>query len=60
MRKGSAIIRPVTVTVHVGEPIESAGIDLDQRDQLIERVRQRILQMLEAATIGSSDNWQIK
>jgi 1-acyl-sn-glycerol-3-phosphate acyltransferase len=48
MRKGSKIIRPVTVTIHVGEPIESAGYELDERDQLIARVRQRILEMMES------------
>jgi 1-acyl-sn-glycerol-3-phosphate acyltransferase len=46
MRKGSAIIRPVTITIRVGEPIESAGIALNDRDQLIEQVRGRIVEML--------------
>jgi 1-acyl-sn-glycerol-3-phosphate acyltransferase len=42
MRKGSAIIRPVTVTVRVGEPVETAGLTLQDRDRLIETVRERI------------------
>ena len=46
MQKGSRVIRPVTVTLRVGEPIETAGVDLDQRDLLIERVRRRMVEML--------------
>jgi 1-acyl-sn-glycerol-3-phosphate acyltransferase len=47
MRKGSAIIRPVTVTVHVGAPIETAGLTIQERDQLIERVRDRMLALMD-------------
>ena len=50
MRKGSAIIRPVMVTVRVGEPIETAGMTLADRDRLIEIVRERI----EALVLESS------
>jgi 1-acyl-sn-glycerol-3-phosphate acyltransferase len=46
MRKGSWIIRPVTVSIRIGEPIESAGISLDQRNNLIEAVRTRIETLL--------------
>ena len=46
MQRGSRIIRPVTVTIRVGAPIETAGIGLEQRDLLIERVRQRITEMM--------------
>jgi 1-acyl-sn-glycerol-3-phosphate acyltransferase len=46
MRKGSAIVRPVTVTIRIGEPIETAGIDLDARDELIVKVRERIKDLL--------------
>src|SRR6266576_3638121 len=42
MRKGSSIIRPVTVSIRVGEPIETAGLALENRDALITRTRQRI------------------
>jgi 1-acyl-sn-glycerol-3-phosphate acyltransferase len=42
MRRGSWIIRPVTVTIRVGEPIETAGYGLGDRDALIARVRERI------------------
>jgi 1-acyl-sn-glycerol-3-phosphate acyltransferase len=42
MRKGSAIIRPVSLSIRVGEPIETAGLDLKDRDALIATARQRI------------------
>jgi 1-acyl-sn-glycerol-3-phosphate acyltransferase len=42
MRKGSSIIRPVTVSIRVGEPIETVGLALENRDALIKRTRQRI------------------
>lgn len=46
MRKGSPIIRPVTVRVRVGQPIETAGMTLDDRDELVARVREAIAGML--------------
>jgi 1-acyl-sn-glycerol-3-phosphate acyltransferase len=42
MHKGSPIVRPVTVSIRIGEPIETAGLELSQRDQLIARTRERI------------------
>ena len=42
MRKGSWIVRPVMVDVRIGEPVETAGYSLDDRDTLIEIVRGRI------------------
>src|SRR5438874_13473093 len=46
MRKGSWIIRPVTVSIRVGEPIETAGLNLTDRDALIIRTRERIAALL--------------
>ena len=46
MRRGSRIIRPVTVSIRVGEPIETAGFSVADRALLIQRVRERITQML--------------
>jgi 1-acyl-sn-glycerol-3-phosphate acyltransferase len=46
MKKGSKIIRPVTVTVRIGEPVETAGRSQRDRQDLIERVRARIARML--------------
>jgi 1-acyl-sn-glycerol-3-phosphate acyltransferase len=39
MRKGSAIVRPVTVTVRIGPPVPTQGMTIDDRDVLIERTR---------------------
>jgi hypothetical protein len=41
-RKGSKIIRPATVSIRIGEPIETAGLALTDRDALIAKTRQRI------------------
>jgi 1-acyl-sn-glycerol-3-phosphate acyltransferase len=46
MQRGSAIIRPVTISIRVGPPIETADVDLDDRDQLIGLVRERIAGLL--------------
>jgi 1-acyl-sn-glycerol-3-phosphate acyltransferase len=46
MRKGSRIVRPVTVSIRVGEPIETAGLTLDNRDALIATTRERITALL--------------
>ena len=46
MQKGSAFVRPVNVTVRIGEPIETSGMSTDQRDALIEIVRARIEDLL--------------
>lgn len=45
MTKGSAIIRPVTVSIRVGPPIETKGLSLDDRDALIVRVREAIAEL---------------
>jgi 1-acyl-sn-glycerol-3-phosphate acyltransferase len=46
MRKGSFTIRPVTVTVRFGEPVETAGYTIDDRDTVIQEVRGRIESLL--------------
>ena len=51
MRKGSWIIRPVTVSIRVGAPIETAGLGLDDRDDLILRVRRQIETLLAQGPI---------
>ena len=42
MRRGSWLIRPVTVEIRVGTPIETAGLRVDDRDRLIAAVRSEI------------------
>ena len=46
MRRGSWIIRPVTVSVRVGRPVETAGAGHGDRDQIIARVRHEIATLL--------------
>ena len=42
MQKGSWLVRPVMVDVRIGPPVETTGITVDERDDLIEIVRTRI------------------
>ena len=51
MKKGSAFVRPVRVTVRIGQPIPTAGLTLDDRDVLIERVRREIEMLLSQGTL---------
>jgi 1-acyl-sn-glycerol-3-phosphate acyltransferase len=46
MQKGSPWIRPVTVRVRLGRPIETAGLSIDDRDEVTARVRGEIARML--------------
>ena len=46
MRKGSAFVRPVHVSVRIGDPIPTAGLTLADRDRLIEQVRQAVEDLL--------------
>jgi 1-acyl-sn-glycerol-3-phosphate acyltransferase len=46
MQKGSWIIRPVTVSVRVGEPIETERLHLKQRDAIIQTTRRQIEALL--------------
>jgi hypothetical protein len=46
MQRGSKLIRPVTVSIRVGEPIETAGHTLEDRDELIALTRERIVALL--------------
>jgi len=42
MRKGSALVRPVQVSVCIGRPIATVGLSTADRDQLIARVREAV------------------
>jgi 1-acyl-sn-glycerol-3-phosphate acyltransferase len=52
MQRGSKVIKPVTISIRIGEPIETSGVDLDDRDQLIARVRARIQGLLAQGAIA--------
>src|SRR6185369_1065076 len=47
MRKGSLIIRPVRIVVRFGQPIETAGLGLQDRDALIVRARSAVASLLQ-------------
>jgi 1-acyl-sn-glycerol-3-phosphate acyltransferase len=46
MRKGSLVIQPVRVRVRFGEPVETTGMTMDDRDALMATVRARIAALL--------------
>lgn len=46
MRKGSPVIRPVTVRVNIGEPIAVEGLEFKDRNVLIDRTRRAIESLL--------------
>ncbi len=46
MHKGSMLVWPTTVTVTIGPPIETTGMSVDDRDELITTVRDTIQRML--------------
>ncbi len=48
MRKGSWLVRPVMVDVRIGAPVETTGMSVDDRDDLIEIVRARIDELRKA------------
>ena len=51
MRKGSPIIRPVTVCIRLGPPVEVEGADIEQRDQIIEQTRKAVQALLDRGAI---------
>jgi 1-acyl-sn-glycerol-3-phosphate acyltransferase len=51
MRKGSAVVRPVSVTVRIGAPITTAGLTIADRDELIERVRVQVQNLLSQGPV---------
>ncbi len=52
MRKGSLLVWPAHVVVKVGEPIETRGRTMEERDDLIALTRERIVGMLGRTSGG--------
>jgi len=48
MRKGSAFVRPVHVSVRIGAPIPTKGLTMADRDDLIARVRAEVQRLLDS------------
>src|SRR5262249_28446018 len=51
MRRGRRVIQPVTISIRVGEPVETAGLDVKDRDAVIATVGGRIAQLLSEAPV---------
>ncbi len=54
MRKGSWLIRPATVEISVGPPVETVGMGADDRDRLIQVIRTRIEGQLQKMADGET------
>jgi len=46
MRRGSRIVRPATVSIRIGEPISTQGLDLSDRELLADKVRAKVQELL--------------
>jgi 1-acyl-sn-glycerol-3-phosphate acyltransferase len=53
MKKGSPIVRPVTIDVRIGRPIETAGLQIEDRNALIAAVRAEIERLQSDSPIGA-------
>ncbi len=55
MRKGSLIIRPVTVSVRIAPPLEFAGMTLGRRDDVIAKTRAAMSELLARGPIAGKE-----
>jgi 1-acyl-sn-glycerol-3-phosphate acyltransferase len=51
MKRGSWIIRPVTISIRIGEPVDAACYSMDRRDELIAEVHARVAKLLAEGPI---------
>ena len=51
MRKGSAFVRPVHVSVRIGPPVPTAGLTVADRDELVARVRAEVQSLLDQGPV---------
>jgi len=51
MRKGSAFVRPVHVSVRIGPPVPTAGLTVADRDELVARVRAEVQTLLDQGPV---------
>ena len=54
MRKGSALVFPVVVSVRIGAPIPTAGLTIDDRNVVSDRVRLAVQDLLARGPISAS------
>lgn len=55
MRKGSAIVRPVMVSVRIGPPVETAGRTPADRDEVVAEVRAAIEQLIAQGPVVAGE-----
>ena len=53
MRKGSPIVRPVAVSVRVGQAVDTRGLTVDDRDELMAEVRRRIEDLIAQGPVAT-------
>ena len=56
MRKGSPIVRPVTVSVRIGRPVETRGMDISDRERLADEVRAQVEELLALGPVGKTES----
>ena len=55
MRRGSRIVRPVTVSIRVGAPIDTVGRALTDRDAVIDEVRVAIEALMAQGPVTAAE-----
>ncbi len=53
MRKGSWIVRPTNVSVRIGAPVETRGMEMSDRERLADLVRTRVEELLAQGPVTS-------
>jgi 1-acyl-sn-glycerol-3-phosphate acyltransferase len=56
MKKGSPIVRPVTVSIRIGRPVETRGMDLSDREQLADVIRAQVKELLAQGPVGDTES----
>ena len=51
MQKGSPIVRPTTVSVRIGKPVETRGMTVSDREKLADLVRSRVEELLSLGPV---------
>ena len=51
MRRGSAFVQPVRVSIRIGRPVPTAGLTLEHRDELVARVRAEVQALLDQGPV---------
>jgi 1-acyl-sn-glycerol-3-phosphate acyltransferase len=51
MRKGSAFVKPVKVSVRIGRPVPTAGLTVERRDEVVAAVRAEVQALLDQGPV---------